>query len=163
MKTSIELFPFALENDTVYYNRFTTNISENALNPDAAVRSLLHSRGFMQAPPESIVLIHSTSWRFEKSGMIVLTYLAYCRLAPPDPRIPLSLPCGNTEYAVQDDPLNPRPRDVRTLHVLSHGLRHLSFLVQQDETGHYESMIGSDACQALCIFEPSLAGQIYLP
>lgn len=163
MKTYVELFPFALADDIVYYNRCSKDISGAAINPDSAAQSLLDSLGFPNAVPGSIALVHSTSWRFEEGGRLVLTYLAYCRLTPPDPRIPLTLPCIETECAVQSDPLNPRPREIRTLHVLSHGLRHLSFLVQQDETGHYESMIGLDACLALCIFQPSLAGQIYLP
>ncbi len=159
MKTHVELFPFVIKDDTVHYGKSRADITGTGVNPDAAVRSMLDKFGFFGPVEESVMFVHSTSWRFEDEGSIVLTYMAYCRLLAPDPRLPLTLACTDVENARQSDSLRPRPEIIQEHHVVSHGLRHLSFLACEDGDAGSARIIGEDERRALSIFIPQMAGQ----
>jgi hypothetical protein len=124
---------------------------ERGENPDR------RARGLSAEDPGAIALIHSTSWRWEPDGRIVLTYLAWmkdgrvgsvARRLPPLPRP------GAT------DPLDPRPPAIRELDPLAHGLRHLAFLLRTSRDGGVAAAVGPGATAALRRFEPDLAGEL---
>lgn len=124
---------------------------ESGENPDR------RARGLAGDDPGAVALIHSTSWRWEEDGRIVLTYLAWFKdgrlgrdarplppLSPPEPT----------------DPLHPRPAEIRELDPLAHGLRHLAFLLQTSRDSAVATTLGPDGVAALRRFEPELAGQL---
>jgi hypothetical protein len=124
---------------------------ENGGNPDR------RARGLAADDPRAIALVHSTSWRWEPDGRIVLTYLAWmkdgrvgssARLLPPLPSP------GPT------DPLHPRPAEIGELDPLAHGLRHLAFLVRTSRGGAVAAELGPNAIAALRPFEPDTAGEL---
>jgi len=119
-------------------------------NPDTRAKTIA-----AEAAPE-LALIHSTSWRWEEDGRIVLTYLAWtkdgalsARAAP----IPPLTPPGPT------DPLNPRPKEIRELDPLAHGLRHLAFLARQGD-GQVAAALGRRARSVILKLEPEVAGEL---
>jgi hypothetical protein len=124
---------------------------ENGENPDRRARALAAD------DPGAIALIHSTSWRWETGGRIVLTYLAWMkdgRVGPEGRSLPLLPPPGTT------DPLHPRPAEIRELDPLAHGLRHLAFLLRSSGDGALAGALGPDAVAALRPFEPDVAGEL---
>jgi hypothetical protein len=107
----------------IAYGRLSSSLSRDGGDPDTVARRLV-------APTCAPAILHSTSWRWEKDGTLVLTYLAFSE----DPR------CGTAEPSrlawtevlppPSTDPLKPRPAEIREQDVLAHGLRHLTFLAR---------------------------------
>jgi hypothetical protein len=121
-------------------------------NPDIRAKELTANAA------AAIVLIHSTSWRWEKDGRIVLTYLAWVQdgaiLVEADP-VPNFTPPGSGPT----DPLRPRPSQIRKLDPLAHGLRHLAFLLHQSTDGSVAAAVGPRASAVLEKFTPAVAGK----
>jgi hypothetical protein len=127
---------------------------ENGENPDSRARRLA------AGDERDLAALHSTSWRWEPDGRIVLTYLAWMKdgrvgnEARPLPQLP---PPGPT------DPLHPRPAEIRELDPLAHGLRHLAFLLRRDRDGRLTAALGERAVAALLALEPTVAGELPRP
>jgi hypothetical protein len=122
---------------------------ENGENPDVRARGLaVHGGG-------GLALVHSTSWRWEPDGRIVLTYLAWMKdvgkEARPLPALPPPAPT---------DPLHPRPAEIRELDPLAHGLRHLAFLLRTSEDGAVAAALGPRGVEAVRRFALDVAGEL---
>ncbi|MET8142578.1 hypothetical protein ABZU32_19910 [Sphaerisporangium sp. NPDC005288] len=92
-------------------------------NPDQAAR-----RAAGVSAEQVSVTVHSTSWRYEPSGEVVLTY-AVC----PDPWT--HLPAVRLPYmrvARGGAPATPTPDDMTVANVVAHGIRHLAYLKVTD-------------------------------
>lgn len=150
---AVEVFAVAVtgaENAGLEYMRLEGAL-EGGLNPDD------RARGLASQATEELRLIHSTSWRWELDGRIVLTYLAWAGdggLAGGARPLPELAPPGQT------DPLHPRPAEIRELDPLAHGLRHLAFLLRTDIDGSVAEALGPRACVELKRFEPTVAGEM---
>jgi hypothetical protein len=124
---------------------------ENGENPDARARQLVDEGR------REVALIHSTSWRWERDGRIVLTYVAWVKegtlgpAARPLPRLKAPGPV---------DPLRPRPAEIRELDPLAHGLRHFAFLLRTSRDGAMARALGPAAVAALQKLEPEVAGEL---
>jgi len=150
---TVEVFTVAVA-DTNHEGLVFTR-SEGALvgglNPDQRARELA-----AEATGE-LRLIHSTSWRWEPDGRIVLTYVAWAgdgTLAPGARSLPALVPPGPT------NPLHPRPPEIGELDPLAHGLRHLAFLLRTGTDGSVAKALGPRACEQLEKLEPTLAGAL---
>ncbi|RVX40213.1 hypothetical protein EDD27_2611 [Nonomuraea polychroma] len=91
--------------------------------PDEAARRL---SGVPAADPDTV--LHSTSWRHEPDGRIVLTY-AVC--PDPSPWLP-AVEVPVLEIARGESPATPSPDHVVLANVVAHAVRHLAFLVAED-------------------------------
>jgi hypothetical protein len=122
---SVEVFVVspAGSGDLLRYVRRISALPDSATDPDTTAREL--AAGFGEPS-----LLHSTSWRWEKDGAVVLTYLAYCERAVFEGVQPSELRWDDLVRPSATDPLHPRPPEIREIDVLSHGLRHLSFLIR---------------------------------
>jgi hypothetical protein len=123
-KVTLELFLVSpMPDQTVAYGRLFANLSHDSADPDAVARSLL-------AHDCNPAILHSTSWRWEKNGALVLTYLAFSE----DPKCgsaePSRLPWSELIPPQSTDPKKPRPAEIREQDVLAHGIRHITFLVR---------------------------------
>ena len=124
---------------------------EKGENPDPRARQLAEERG------QEIALIHSTSWRWEPDGRIVLTYVAWVKegtLGPAARSLPELAAPGPV------DPLRPRPANIRELDPLAHGLRHLAFLLRTSRDGAMARALGPPAVAAIQRLEPDVAGEL---
>jgi hypothetical protein len=122
-------------------------------NPDT------RARGLAATDAANVAALHSTSWRWEPDGRIVLTYLAWMkdgRLGEARPLPPLAPPRPT-------DPRTPRPAEIRELDPLAHGLRHLAFLLRHDVDGRLAAALGERAVAALRQIEPEVAGELRTP
>jgi hypothetical protein len=124
---------------------------ENGENPDPRARQLAEESG------PQIVLIHSTSWRWEPNGRIVLTYVAWVKEGTLG-RAARFLPKLAAPGPV--DPLRPRPAEIRELDPLAHGLRHLAFLLRTSRDGAMARALGPPGVAALQAIEPDVAGEL---
>jgi len=147
-RVTVEVFSVGLDTagEGLVFARSEAELQGGA-NPDGRARLL---------GAGETVLIHSTSWRWEPDGRIVLTYLAWARDGTlvagvrPLPGLP---PPGPT------DPLRPRPQEIRELDPLAHALRHLAFLLRTSRDGAVAAALGSRAAAAAARFEPEVAGE----
>ena len=123
-------------------------------HPDAIARELL---GLSHDTQE--YLLHSTSWRHEPAGQVLLTY-ACC----PDPRPDLAaVPLPGTALARGSGPASPSPGRLRIEQVAAHAVRHLAFLQHTDTTARQviESVPGLPGI--LASRRPAPAGQLPEP
>ena len=149
-KTELELFLVSVgDGQTVRYGRRSADISNWKKDPDTVARGLLAS---ICEP----AILHSTSWRWEKDGRLVLTYIAYsddgkCQ-AGEDAQLAWSelLPPQAT------DPKKPRPAVIRPEDVLAHGLRHITFLVRHSPDDRLRAVLTPSS---LAFFR-SICGQL---
>lgn len=72
------------------------------------------------------LLVHSTSWRYERNA-VVLTFLAVIA----DAHAMEAVPVGRTELARNAE--HSAPNEISYGQVLEHALRHLAWLVEDDE------------------------------
>ncbi len=149
-KVTLELFLVSPAGDqAVAYGRLSSDLSRDSADPDTIARRLA-------APTCAPAVLHSTSWRWEKNGTLVLTYLAYsedpkCRTAEP-----LRLAWSDLLPPQSTDPQKPRPAEIREQDVLAHGIRHLTFLVRYSADRRIAEALSPRSLQ----FFQSMCGQL---
>ena len=152
---SLEVFAVspAPDGETIRYVRRITKLSNGTRDPDSVARELVSD---IAAPS----ILHSTSWRWEKDGTIVLTYLAYYEDAQFRVADPVQLPWSRLAPPAVTDPQHPRPAEIREEDVLAHGLRHLSFLVRYARDGRLAAAISSRSLSFFAAMCGQLAGRL---
>src|SRR6266496_2556195 len=91
-------------------------------HPDACARRLA------ALPDGGPALLHSTSWRYDPCGGVVLTYVA-----APESRPELTArPLAEAMIAASAGPGEPTPPRVGLRNVAAHGVRHLALLLRTD-------------------------------
>jgi hypothetical protein len=94
-------------------------------SPDSAAARIGQTTA---ADPGLAVVVHSTSWRHQGDGTIVLTYVV-----APDPAPELAAtPIVSFEIARGTDPRRPSPPRVRREQVAVHAARHLALIADTD-------------------------------
>jgi hypothetical protein len=148
---SLEVFIVApaADREAIRYVRRITQLSNGSADPDTVAREL--TSGI--AKP---AILHSTSWRWEKDGTIILTYLAYCEDAEFRGVEPVQLPWNRLAPPAATDPQHPRPAVIREEDVISHGLRHLSFLIRYARDGRLAAALSP---RSLTFFK-AMCGQL---
>jgi len=145
----------------VRYARFFNDISSCEMDPDAITKDMLRLVDIGQG--EKLPCAHSTSWRFE-DGCTILTYLVWVSKdeLPDFPSNVLNVDAVNCHGGA--GPLNPRPECIKEEHVLTHGLRHLSYLIfEKEEPFLVQAFAETGSIGLLQGMEPALAGRIELP
>jgi hypothetical protein len=152
---SLEVFIVApaAGSETIRYVRRITQLSNGSADPDAVAREL--TSGI--AKP---AILHSTSWRWEKDGTIILTYLAYCENAEFRGVEPVHLPWDQLAPPAATDPQRPRPAEIREVDVISHGLRHLSFLIRYARDGRLAAALSPRSVSFFRAMCGQLAGRL---
>jgi len=105
-----------------HYRRVVTSLDRGE-SPDQAVR-----RASGVTAETASTVVHSTSWRYQPEGQVVLTY-AVC----PDPAAHLpAIALTNFQLATGAAPSAPSPEHPQVENVVAHALRHLAFLLLTD-------------------------------
>lgn len=152
-KVTLELFLVSPAADkTVAYGRFLADLSRDSADPDTVARSLV-------SPKCEPAILHSTSWRWEKNGTLVLTYLAFSE----DPKCgaaePSHLSWSELVPPQSTDPKKPRPAEIREQDVLAHGIRHITFLVRYSADRRIAEVLSPQSLQFFQSMCAQLAGR----
>ncbi|HTY64410.1 MAG TPA: hypothetical protein VMG30_19325 [Acidobacteriota bacterium] len=152
-KVTLELFMVnPTEGETLAYGRRLADLTQDSTDPDTVARGLIVS-GCTPA------ILHSTSWRWEKNGTLILTYIAFSEdskcLAAETSR----LSWGELFPPRSTDPLRPRPAEIREEDVLSHGIRHLTFLVRYSQDRRIAEALSPQSRQFFLRMCGQLAGR----
>jgi hypothetical protein len=165
MGLMLEVFfvTFASE-EAVDYARRSVQLRDGIDNPDDVLAAQIERVAAAgQIICSSTPIVHSTSWRWDPSGRVVLTYLVFAegmRLAVGDART-LAFDC--LVLAHSNDPTRPRPPVIDEHHVLSHGLRHFSYLIAHQGHPTYGALVSASARRRFARLAPVLAGNPGLP
>ncbi len=95
----------------------------NESHPDIDAARLA---GLIDTPLDGTALLHSTSWRWDPTVGLVLTYLC-C----PDPRPEVDgtmVPAAGRHAGVEENPSRPHNPEVELSDILHHGIDHLAWL-----------------------------------
>jgi hypothetical protein len=163
VRVRVELFQVALVDDgKLSYLR--QEIALDARGPDAAVAQLQHGPGsvapFFEGAP---AIVHSTSWRYESDGIVVLTYFAFGeRLTNGAAKRAgvTTTKWRNLPGLGPTDPDKPRPPVLHHEDVLAHGLRHLALLARRAGNDRLADRLSKRSRTFFAAIEPEIAGQI---
>jgi hypothetical protein len=159
----VELFEVALvDDDRLAFRR--REIALDRRGPDAGVAELQRGPGgsepFFDGAP---AIVHSTSWRFESDGAVVLTYLAFGE-KPAARTVQRSdvqtMPWRDLPGLGATDPDKPSPTVLHHEDVLAHGLRHLALLARRVGNDRFAERLGKRSRSFFSTIEPEIAGQI---
>ena len=132
MEIHLEIFFARITGGEIIYIKKVVDISTEESNPDNIVQRALNYNPIPGISDISELLIHSTSWRYENSGRLVLTYLVYSeKLNVTQANIEI-IPLENLKVALSGNSKTPRPVIIEEKDIISHGFRHLGFLVKND-------------------------------
>lgn len=117
------LRPDGVSEATLRY-RFAAATVSNGSCPDDVAAALAG----VDRPGSLVGVLHSTSWRHEARGGLVLTYAA---LPDPDLTAPATA-LTSPSVVASGDPLRPSPDLVHAHHIAAHAVRHLADLAERD-------------------------------
>ena len=148
---SVEVFSlFFGPGGTIAYTFTQSPLGPECPDPDCMARELsVH-------PPD---VLHSTSWRWEDPGCLVLTYLAVLDQAHSDAMFQV-VQASDFSSVVETNPRKPRPDRISRLAVLGHGLRHLSFLAADPTQTEFRTALGPAARETLGALPSGPAGRL---
>lgn len=132
MELYLEIFFSKIANGKIVYTKNLVTITDENTNPDELVYQTLKEEFPHLAANQQTLLIHSTSWRFEKPAKLIVTYLVYSEEFCLGHRQTSLMPLEHLAIAKSDQAQKPRPNVLEDQHVISHAFRHLSFLVKND-------------------------------
>lgn len=164
----LELFAVALgEADTLCYLRRVVPLERRP--PDPLVAQWLRELAALdQLPWSTPAIVHSTSWRYEAVGTVLLTYLAYGEAAAQRsssrPAVPphdlATLYWSALPALPETDPQRPAPPLIEQRDVLAHGLRHLALLARRPGATALRARLGPRSLAFFEAIEPALPGQL---
>jgi hypothetical protein len=123
MEVIVEVIVFR-QGERLEWRRVEGSIQKDERPDEAALRLLCLGDGTFDG------MCHSTSWRYETDGQIVLTYAV---VPDPDPRADATILSGDVIPA-SIDPLRPAPPNLRAEHIAVHAVHHLAELSRRDVT-----------------------------
>src|SRR5215210_2440301 len=133
MKTILEIFYLRIVGKQVRYQRKEVSLSRKGADPDKLIWSRIrqeHSEP-RQDHEEHEFIVHSTSWRYERPGKVVLTYVAYSDELEFEKGKAKSLPVKNLR-TIHKNSRRPRSKAELEKKVVSHAMRHIAFLIRTD-------------------------------
>jgi hypothetical protein len=157
----LELFWVHLNSEgAACYARQEIPLTSMDENPDDLINRLIESNApglpvLHSNPP----LIHSTSWRHEPGGRVVLTYLVFAREIYFKLLEPRLLDLRRIPPSRSRSTRQPRPLQIHEEQVVAHGLRHLSYLAKQSPVRRFDAILGRRTRKVLASLEPQLAGK----
>jgi hypothetical protein len=147
VQVMVEVIPLRVGPEGLGYRQLQSALP-SGLHPDDAAGQLVDT-------PHDI-LLHSTSWRYDALGRVVLTYAA-C----PDPRPDLpAAQLEDPEPATAATERRPSPPEVRVGQVAMHAVRHLAWLAVNDPIAVAFIAERPDLALALASHSPELAGRL---
>jgi len=160
MDVNLEFLFTKITDSTVSYWKNTIDISGAKTDPDDIVLQILENK--LKESPEILkedYIVHSTSWRYEEGGNIVLTYLIYSDFMDFGSNEIKTVPFSNMRLAVSTSHKRPRPELITEEHVISHALRHLAFLIKNGNYDDYKRCLSKGTLSKLRRLKEIPAGE----
>jgi len=152
-KVALELFIVTPSADrTLAYGVRTADLSQDSSDPDTIAGSLMP----LACNP---AILHSTSWRWEKNGTLILTYLAFSEDSKCRDSEPSMLPWSELLPPQTTDPKKPRPSKIHQRDVLAHGIRHITFLVRRSPDPRIAAALSQESLRFFRAMCGQLAGR----
>jgi hypothetical protein len=162
MRTILEIFYIRIMEDRVRYQRKQANLSKKGGDPDSMILSLIQEKNRDSAGEveEQEFIVHSTSWRYEQPGKVMLTYVAYSD--------ELEFEKGKSQSfllkklkTIAKKSEKPRTRAALEKKVVSHALRHIAFLIKTDSQTDFKSALIPETREVFEKLWVSLAGKLF--
>jgi hypothetical protein len=162
MKIILEIFYLRVMGKSVRYQRKQANLSRRGGSPNALIRSLIQEKRRMESGEveEKEFVVHSTSWRYEQPQKIILTYVAYSD--------ELELKRGKSQAlslqrlrTITKNSKKPASKDDLEKEVVSHGMRHIAFLIQTGDQDDFKRALKPETVKVFAKLWVSLAGKVY--
>jgi hypothetical protein len=161
MKTILEIFYVRIKGARVYYQRKEVNLSRKDRDPDRIILSLIQQKRHLpsQEVREEEFIVHSTSWRYERPGKVLLTYVAYSDELEFENGRAKSMSLKQL-LTITKTGWTPRSSAEVEKKVISHALRHISFLLKTDKQIDFESAMTPETMDVFSQLWVSLAGRV---
>lgn len=158
MKLHVEILFTKIEKEQVSYYRDFFDLSYKSKDPDIYVRKAVeqHAKLLQADPKESI--IHSTSWRCDHDNLIVLTYIVYSDKLSLPSKQSKQIALSQLKIATSEDINKPKPIEIAEKNIVSHGLRHISFLIKNDPV--FKEKLKPDTKNSFKKIDMILAGKV---
>jgi len=164
MKTILEVFYLRILGDNVRYQRKEVNLSRKGGDPDHMIWSLIRDGRSTPAESDEIkekeFIIHSTSWRYERPGKVILTYVAYSDELKFEKGKAHNLSLKKLRTLMKKS-RRPDSRAEMEKKVVSHAVRHIAFLIKADDTNEFKNALTPKTIAAFKKIWVSLAGKVF--
>lgn len=164
MKTILEVFYLRIVGDHIRYQRKEANLSRKGGDPDKMIWSLIkdsHNKpGESEEMEEKDFIVHSTSWRYERPGKVILTYAAYSDELKFEKGKAHNLSLQKLRTLTKKSQ-QPSSRAELEKKVVSHAMRHIAFLIKTDDTNEFKKALTPKAITAFKKIWVSLAGRVF--
>jgi hypothetical protein len=162
MQTILEIYYLRIVGKSVHYQRKQVNLSKKGGDPDHVLQDLIQEKRDLTSGgvEKQEFVVHSTSWRYARPKKIMLTYVAYSDELEFEKETYRSLPLKNLRRLTKNS-RKPRSRTELENKVVSHGMRHLAFLIRTETQIDFKSALRPETRE---IFEKlwiSLAGKLF--
>lgn len=154
----LEVILTKIEGEEILYKKVELDITNKADNPDDLVLLLVqkHTADIIE---KSRLISHSTSWRYVAPGSTIITYIVYSDDFDLTSASADTLAISDIKIVESGDPTHPAPKEIPIASVVSHGIRHLSFLVTNNPSV-YSATINSNTLLRFKEIDTALAGKI---
>ena len=161
MKTILEIYYLRVVGKSVRYQRKEVNLSKKRGDPDRMIQSLIYQK--QQSPDQDTeqkeFVVHSTSWRYESSGKVLLTYVAYSDELEFERGKVKRLPLKKLRTVTKKS-RKLRSQTELEKKVVSHAMRHIAFLIKTDDEIDFESAMNPETMKIFEKLWVSLAGRV---
>jgi hypothetical protein len=164
METILEVFYLRIMGGNVRYQRKEANLSRKGGDPDKMIWSLIRDDQRTNAESEDAeekeFIIHSTSWRYERPGKVILTYAAYSDELKFKQGKAHSLSLKRLRTLTKQS-RQPGSHAKLEKKVVSHAVRHIAFLIKTDDTNEFKKALTPQTIAAFKKIWVSLAGRVF--
>ena len=161
MKTILEIFYLRIVGNRVRYQRKEANLSRKGSDPDRVIWSRIREkrRGASEEADETEYLVHSASWRYERPGKVILTYIAYSDELKFEKGKAKSLALKELRNVTKKS-RKPRSRGELEKKLVSHAMRHLAFLIQTNTQNEFKDALAPKTVKVFEELWVNLAGEV---
>ncbi|GAB4432347.1 MAG: hypothetical protein OHK0040_02300 [bacterium] len=162
MNCYLEIFIVSFDkNYDIRYSKIVIDITSDIRNPDDIVNEIITTWSQVKKCFECDKYIsHSTSWRYEEDGSIYLTYIVFSDKINFAGVLSNTLQIQGIEIPQPTSAKKPKPKEISEKHIVSHGIRHIAYLVKHPKCELYRNSLDNETIVLLKKIEVTLAGKL---
>lgn len=162
MKLLLEVYLVSYVKEGFHYVRKELNLVQDQRDPDQIANEYLKylfNDSRLITDKEKYIL-HSTSWRYEIPNRVLLTYVVYADSFIFKGMNPRLIRTKDLHIARSSNAKVPRPIRITSDEVVSHGIRHIGYLLRNDARKVFKGIVEKKAKDILLNLSDELAGKI---